>query len=223
MAQYIKTEEGYKKLATFRNDKMDKFDPVGIGSFSMNRKAGTVVGVNSHAEGNDTTASGSFSHAEGAATTASGEDSHAEGYQATASGSCSHAEGNYTAASGNFSHAEGNNTKASKASSHAEGLSTTASGSSSHAEGSGTIASGECSHVQGKYNIEDFSHTYADIIGNGTSDTARSNAATVDWNGNAWFAGDVYTGSTSGTNKDEGSKKLATEEYVNSSIAAGNI
>ena len=37
-----------------------------------------------------------------------------------------------------------------------------------------------------------------------------------DWNGNAWYAGDVYVGSTSGTNKDEGSKKLATEEYVNS-------
>ena len=33
--------------------------------------------------------------------------------------------------------------------------------------------------------------------------------------GDAWFAGDVYVGSTSGTNKDEGSKKLATEEYVN--------
>lgn len=74
--------------------------------------------------------------------------------------------------------------------------------------------------MQGKYNIEDTSSIYADIIGNGTSNTARSNAATVDWSGNAWFAGDVYTGSTSGTNKDDGSKKLATEEYVNSSIAA---
>lgn len=37
--------------------------------------------------------------------------------------------------------------------------------------------------------------------------------------GEAWFAGDVYTGSTSGTNKDEGSKKLATEEYVNTAIS----
>lgn len=31
----------------------------------------------------------------------------------------------------------------------------------------------------------------------------------------AWFSGDVYVGSTSGTNKDEGSKKLATEDFVN--------
>jgi hypothetical protein len=28
-------------------------------------------------------------------------------------------------------------------------------------------------------------------MGNGTSDTARSNAHTIDWNGNAWFAGNV--------------------------------
>lgn len=55
---------------------------------------------------------------------------------------------------------------------------------------------------------------YATIIGNGTSDYTRSNAYTLDWDGNAWFAGDVYVGSTSGTNKDDGSKKLATEAYV---------
>jgi hypothetical protein len=55
---------------------------------------------------------------------------------------------------------------------------------------------------------------YAHIVGNGGSEGTRSNAHTIDWHGNGWFAGDVYTGSTSGTNRDEGSKKLATEEYV---------
>ena len=49
---------------------------------------------------------------------------------------------------------------------------------------------------------------YSTIVGNGTSDTERSNAYTLDWEGNAWFAGDVYVHSTSGTNKDDGSKKL---------------
>lgn len=58
----------------------------------------------------------------------------------------------------------------------------------------------------------------AGIIGNGTSDANRSNAHTVDWSGNAWYAGDIYVGSTSGSNKDEGSKKVATEEYVNGLI-----
>lgn len=60
---------------------------------------------------------------------------------------------------------------------------------------------------------------YAHIVGNGISNTACSNAHTLDWNGNAWFAGDVYVGSTSGTNKDEGSKKLATEEYTDIAVA----
>ena len=39
-------------------------------------------------------------------------------------------------------------------------------------------------------------------------------SGSMDVNGDAWFAGDVYIGSTSGTGKDEGSKKVATEEYV---------
>ena len=51
--------------------------------------------------------------------------------------------------------------------------------------------------------------TYAHIVGNGTS-SELSNAYTLDWEGNAWFAGDVYVHSTSGTNKDDGSVRLAT-------------
>lgn len=99
----------------------------------------------------------------------------------------------------------------------AEGKGTIASGDKSHAEGDNTNASGHFQHVQGKYNIEDT--TNAHIVGNG-SISVRSNAHTLDWNGNAWFAGDVYTGSTSGTNKDEGSKILATKEYVDSKTSA---
>ena len=41
----------------------------------------------------------------------------------------------------------------------------------------------------------------------------------VNWNGDGWFSGDVYVGSASGTNKDEGSKKLATEDFVLSNIS----
>lgn len=114
--------------------------------------------------------------------------------------------------------AEGGNTKASGDGSHAEGYSTTASGEYSHAEGWSTIAQGANQHVQGTYNIADT--TSAHIVGNGHVEFARSNAHTLDWNGNAWFAGDVYTGSTSGTNKDAGSKVLATKEYVDSKTSA---
>jgi hypothetical protein len=54
----------------------------------------------------------------------------------------------------------------------------------------------------------------------GIIDENRSNAHTLDWEGNAWYAGNVYVGSTSGKNKDAGSKKLATEEYVTNSLSS---
>ena len=44
-------------------------------------------------------------------------------------------------------------------------------------------------------------------------------SGTLNLNGEAWFAGDVYIGSISGTHKDEGSKKLATEEFVSNSLS----
>jgi hypothetical protein len=150
-----------------------------------------------------------------------GEYAFAEGGGAIASGEASHAEGSVTIASGDASHAEGIGTTASGSYSHADGDSTKASGVASHAEGLYTTASSIYQHVQGKYNIEDTENKYAHIVGNGeySDDGSRSaNAHTLDWDGNAWFTGDVYVGSTSGKNKDEGSKKLATEEYVNTEM-----
>lgn len=64
-----------------------------------------------------------------------------------------------------------------------------ASGDYSHAEGFGTIARGRGQHVQGKNNIIDYDDEYAHIVGNGEG--TRSNAHTLDWDGNAWFAGSV--------------------------------
>ena len=180
-----------------KNEKAPKTNPVFTGSFSHNRKADTTIGINSFAEGLNTTASGGASHAEGAFTTASGNYSHAEGAFTTASGNYSHAEGNGTKASGISSHAEGLNTTASSDSSHAEGAGTTASGISSHAEGLNTIAAGEEQHVEGKYNVQDTENKYAHIIGGGTSSTKRRNIHTVDWSGNAYYAGDVTTASKS--------------------------
>ena len=143
-----------------------------------------ATGQYSHAEGVKTTASGSYSHAEGGYTTASAQNTHAEGGNTTASAQCAHAEGSYTTASGSYSHAEGYQTTASEYYAHAEGAQTTASKECTHADGEGTKASSRCQHVQGKYNVEDAAGTYAMIIGNGTADDARSNALTVDWNGN---------------------------------------
>ena len=171
----------------------------------------TASGYASHAEGSETTASGDCSHAEGGETTASGDWSHAEGHSTQATGEGSHTEGQNTQASGLHSHAEGENSIASGLVSHAEGWNTEAKGKCSHVEGKNTTASGEYQHVQGKYNIEDTNNKYAHIVGNGDYDTC-SNAHTLDWNGNAWFAGKLSQEGTPTEDKD-----LATKKYVDDS------
>lgn len=143
------------------------------------------------------TGTGSFSFNRKADTTV-GENSVALGLDTQATGYCAYAEGRESVASGHVSHAEGKGTKA-----------------LSHYQ-----------HVQGKYNIEDTEEKYAHIVGNGDkpmpfAPIVYSNAHTLDWSGNAWFAGDVYVGSTSGTNKDDGSKKLATVDDVEAAKLTG--
>lgn len=116
-------------------------------------------------------------------------------------------------ASGNYSFAEGRNNTASSNQSHAEGYGSTASGINSHAEGKGTIASSDCQHVEGMYNISDTNSTYVHIVGNGESGNARSNAHTLDWSGNAWYAGKVTAGAAPTEDND-----LTTKKYVDDQI-----
>ena len=195
MAKYFKTEDGFQEIETINLNKMDKNNPVGNGSFSMGRKPGSKIGYCSHAEGSDTTASGTYSHAEGNTT--------------TASGLYAHAEGDYTIASEFGSHAEGFGTIASGSGSHAEGSNTIAFGSYAHAEGSNTIANSNAQHVHGKFNVVDSSGAYAHIVGNGSDISNRSNAHVLDWNGNAYYKGTVYV---NGTNPDaSGGQEVATK------------
>ena len=135
------------------------------------RKAGTTIGDHSTAEGEDNIASGAFSHAEGQNTTASGGWSHAEGENTIASGYHSHAEGGDTIASNDFAHAEGGGT--------------IASGDYSHAEGTGTIANMDYAHAGGYYNL---SMSVGDrfVLGNGITDSIRSNCFRVTENGNVY-------------------------------------
>ena len=203
---------------THTADDISGLDPVATSGYvSVGRRDGTIVGAEStaegkntiasgktaHAEGDSTEASGSYSHAEGKSTKATGYVVHAEGYDSEASGSYSHAEGkstkaidyaahaegNYSEASGNCSHAEGTETKAIGYAAHAEGSCTEARGDYSHARGYYTLTNSNCQSAIGKYNAEDI--TAALILGNGTSTSNRSNAMTVDWNGNLNLAGDI--------------------------------
>lgn len=174
--------------------KVDKENPTGTGALSINRKSDTTIGTNSVAVGHNNTASGMHSFAEGSNTVASGMGAHSEGVSGEASGMGSHAE-NSSDAKGNYS----------------------------HSEGYGTVASGRAQHVQGRYNIEDAVEAsidygvYAHIIGNGESDTNRSNAHTVDWDGNAWYAGNVYIG---GTSKDDATMLIAVEVVTDEEVSA---
>ena len=143
-----------------------KDSPVFTGSISLGRMEGTDVGDRSFAVGMDVTASGDYSHAEGSSCQAVGSKSHAEGGGTMAYGKQSHTEGEYTLAEGENSHAEGEH----------------------------TAAFSKNQHVQGRYNIGDDEGKYAHIVGNGYMGDGRvhgSNAHTLDWDGNAWFAGTV--------------------------------
>ena len=162
------------------------------------RMQGAAIGAMSYAEGRETTASGYAAHAEGHETTASQWAAHAEGYQTVASLSYAHAEGQETTASHLAAHAEGWGSEASGQQSHAEGAYTVASGTYSHAQNEVTIAAGQSQTAIGKYNVADT--TSALIIGNGAGPSNRSNALTVDWNGNVSLGGglSLYGGTTFG-------------------------
>lgn len=112
-------------------------------------------------------------------------------------------------ANNDFSTALGVNTSATAPATLAHGGHCVASANYSHAEGSYTLASSQYQHVEGKFNVEDTANKYAHIVGNGTSKTARKNAYTLDWSGNAWFAGKVTQEGTPTDNKD-----LVNKKYV---------
>lgn len=130
-----------------------------------------------------------------------GTGSSAIGMVVEASGMGSHAEGYGAKATGNFSHAEGSGTEALK--------------EDAHAEGNNTIASSMYQHVQGKNNIEDAEGKYAHIVGNGEDFNNRANAHTLDWKGNAWYAGKLSQEGVPTENKD-----LITKKYFDDGISS---
>lgn len=171
---------------------------------------------------------GDWAVALGYETEASNFGAFAAGHGAEAKGWGSVALGSHTIAEGDNAFAVGTVTKAYGSGSFAQGQYTNAYGYFSHVEGEYTIARGKAQHVQGKYNIEDNDDRYAHVVGNGYYDNdmeeyCRSNAHTLDWEGNGWFAGSVYVGGTG--QDDETARKLITqadmEAYVNEAILGG--
>lgn len=161
---------------------------------------------------------GKYSKADGQYTYTTGDGAHAEGGGSKALGQNSHAEGIASVAGGAYSHAEGNESLAMGVAAHAEGGSNAANGRYSHAEGYGNIAASDYQHVHGKYNTEDPDMTYIDIVGNGTS-SKHSNAYTLDWSGNGWFAGKVSAGTVDTPASVANANDLTTKEYVDNTIS----
>jgi hypothetical protein len=167
--------EGEDTIASGAGSHAEGFSTVANGDYSHAEGRQTqAFGDYSHAEGDTCTTAGDYSHAEGTQTFAQGNYSHAEGGNTTARVAGSHAEGYNTYANGLYSHTEGENTYTIGNYSHAEGSLTTASANYSHAEGYWNIAAGTYQHVQGQFN-QTSSVQSAFIVGNGTSDTSRSN------------------------------------------------
>ena len=156
--------------ATFDN-------PTFTSSINMGRKTDSEVGYDSVAIGRDCVANLDYC-------VAIGDTAEATNYSAIAIGAD-------VVAGGMYSHAGGYETDSLGYVSYTEGAYTKATGDYSHAEGCGTIASTTAQHVQGKYNLPDEDSKYLHIVGNGESDSSRSNAHTVDKDGNGWFAGAV--------------------------------
>lgn len=83
--------------------------------------------------------------------------------------------------------------------SFAFGSNVEASGNYSHAEGNQTVANHYSQHVFGEFNSADDSSeavssrgNFVEIVGNGSSENARSNARALDWQGNEYLNGDLY-------------------------------
>lgn len=163
---------------------------------------GTYI-FGAHAEGSQTTASNNQAHAEGLHTIASGVSSHAEGNNTMATEECSHAEGCNTAASGKFSHATNFGSVASGVGStainggNASGNYSLAAFTNSQAKhtyaaamGQDTITGKANQTVIGYYNAVDSNAIF--VVGNGSSDTARSNCFSINPDGGYGGTGIAY-------------------------------
>lgn len=168
-------------------------------------------GVASFAGGGRSTASGQMSIAFGSYSSSYPTGPVASGAASIALGLASRATGNYAVAAGQVAEASGGSsvamgyhTVASGSRSVAMGQNTEANANSAAAFGNLTKATGRTSFVIGQANIEDTNpvdtthgseaRKYLFTIGNGTDDTHRSNALTVDWNGNEELAGSLTLG-----------------------------
>lgn len=195
---------GYSSHAEGMGESAEKPNEAGGGASHVEGYANKALALYSHAEGTLTvvTEEATAAHAEGEKTEAGGKASHVEGMQNKAYGLASHSEGRFTRAHGLISHAEGMGVDGKEEDygafgpiSHTEGYATKTypEANSAHAEGRFTEARNLGEHASGVYNKSTASSDNAKAtlfsIGNGTSETSRSNAVEVKKNGDIYIIG----------------------------------
>lgn len=162
----------------------------------------------------------------GTSNEASGYYAVALGNQNAASGHSAVAAGIENEASGGGAVAVGYQSAAKKTAAVAAGFQTESNGQGAAALGYGAKANGARSFVAGAFNEVDENpvdtthgsgtRKYLAIIGNGTDDNNRSNAATLDWDGNFEVAGKMTVGTAPTADMD-----VATKKYVDDHAGGG--
>ena len=213
--------------------KAPKANPVFTGSISLGRKANTTIGGSSFVVGSELTASGPYSCAFGLNSTASGQNAIAIGLGETSSGIASVAIGNETVSSGAYSFSVGNGTDASANSSAAIGKynsymviypawtkNTSYNVGDRVSKGNAAFgfngyecitANSDSSWTSSKWKMLTTNSDTIFVVGNGESSSVRSNALTLEWNGDLHLDGDVYVNANvDGT----GGSKLATVSEI---------
>ena len=198
--------------------------PIFTGSITLGtRNPDGTTGSNSIACGWYTIASESCATAIGSRATATAQEAFAMGNYTEAKGWASQAFGHYTKTSSWFALVNGTynvEDDYSNWSAYSQGVSyplgTKVLITYAYDDGAGNIsyvtnpkvcivANSSTSYDDEEWETYKFhrSYNYAHIIGNGTADDARSNAYALDWEGNAYYAGNIYVGcnndSTGGT------------------------
>lgn len=170
------------------------------------RKPSSYVGGNSIVFGEQNTASGDNSFSNGVNNTASGDNSSILG-----------GTGN-TVSGQNACVVDGNGN--------------TAIGNNSTVFGKGNEAGAALQFVFGQYNAAYITSDpndkgqYIELVGNGTANNARSNARTLDWNGNEVLAGGLTTGgavSVGGNISVSGSLSVTNVAQTLINLGLGNI
>lgn len=182
---------GVLNLATAQN-------AIAIGNKIQNKPANQATNLGAIAIGSSTQATGLYAVS--------------VGNQTIASGGAAFAAGNFTEASGTFGVATGYATEAEARYSAAFGNSTDATGGASFVIGA--FNEPDANAVDSTHGQE--SRKYIFIVGNGTDDSNRSNAMTVDWDGNAVVAGKLAVGAAPVNAMD-----VATKQYVDQQGGGG--